>query len=132
MALLSTLKRLFSGRSGSFVVVWREHVTSQTTMRAEPIPAKSDTEAISMVRSKFKSAGSDWVFWVLFRPGDEMVTAESGPQIAKWMHSFSRVGTDSHVRSALRAFRVDGKPVTRSIQKVMLKARGPMLGIEGD
>ena len=130
MSFLSTLKTLISGESASYVVVWREYTADQTTMRAEPIPAKSDAEAIAMVRSRCTQSGANWVFWVLFRPDDEMVTAERGPQISKWPHSFNRVGTDMHVQSALRAFRADGKPVHRSLKKVMLKDRGRMLGVE--
>jgi len=130
MSFLSTLKELISGRPETYAVVWREHTTDQTTMRAEPIPGKSDAEAIAMVRSRCTQSGSNWVFWVLFRPDNEMVTAERGAQISTWPHSFSRVGTDSHVQSTLRAFRTEGKPIHRVLKRVTLKDRGPFHRVE--
>ena len=130
MSLLDTLKTLLSGEPAPYVVVWREYTPDQTTMRAEPIPAKSDSEAIAMARSRCTQSGSNWVFWVLFRPDDEMVTAERGAQISTWPHSFGRVGTDSHVQSTLRAFRTEGKPIHRALKKVTLKDRGPFHRVE--
>jgi hypothetical protein len=130
MSLLDTLKSLISRGPTPYVVVWREYAPDQTTMRAEPIPAKSDSEAIAMARSRCTQSGSNWVFWVVFRPDDEMVTAERGAQIAGWPHSFNRVGTDSHVQSTLRAFRTDGKPIHRSLKRITLKDRGPFHRVE--
>ena len=130
MSLLDALKTLISRESQTYAVVWREYAAEQTTMRAEPIPAKSDSEAIAMARNRCVQSGSSWVFWVLFRPDDEMVTAERGAQISTWPHSFSRVGTDSHVQSTLRAFRTEGKPIHRALKKVMLKDRGAFHRVE--
>ena len=130
MAVLASLKKLFSKVSSAYVVVWREHSEEQTLMRAEPIPAKSDSEAVAMVRSRFQNAVSDWVFWVLFRPGNEIVSAEPGPQISHWHHNFNRVGTDNHVQSTLQAFRADGNPINRPLRRVMLKSRRRLLGME--
>lgn len=125
MSLWSSLQRLFGGRSSTYALVWRDHTAQGTLMKGERIAANTDAGAISDVRAKFMHRGSDWTFWVLFRPNDTMVTAEQGPKIGKWLGDFARVGSDSHVQSTLQAFRRHNKPVNRSLHKVKLKSRGP-------
>jgi hypothetical protein len=122
MSLWSTVKGLFGDRA-TYAVVWREHASAGAVMRGEPIDGKSDMDAISLVRARFMHMGSDWSFWVLFRPNDSMVTAEQGPKISKWPGDFAHVAAESHVQHTLESLRRHGKPVSRSLHKVRLKKR---------
>jgi hypothetical protein len=122
MSLLAGLKSLFGGGK-SYALVWREQSKDGTTMKGEPLKAKSDLDALSLVRAKFKHSGSvDWVFWVLFRPNNSFLHAEQGPRFTKWTGEFERVSGDSHVQSALQSVRRHNKAVARPLRKVKLKS----------
>lgn len=123
MSLWSNLQGLFGKRS-SYALVWREHTAQGAVMKGVPIEGKSDTDAISLVRAKFMHVGSDWTFWVLFRPDDAMVSAEQGPKIAKWLGDFVHVGSDSHVQSTLQSVRRHKTAVSRPLHKIKLKTKG--------
>ena len=132
MSIWNSLRGLIDKERSAYVVVWRELAAHQTLMKAESIPAESDVEAVALARSRFSNAGDDWVFWALFRPDDEFLSSQAGPQIAKWHYSIQQIAIDSHVQNTLRAYRKCGKPITRPLRKVMLKAHGPILGVEED
>ena len=129
MSLWSNLQGLFVKRP-SYALVWREHTAQGAVMKGEPIEGKSDTDAISLVRARFMHVGTDWTFWVLFRPDDTVVSAEQGPKIAKWLGDFVRVGSDSHVQSTLQSIRSHRAAVSRPLHKIRLKMRGSSPEIE--
>ena len=129
MSLWSNLQGLFVKRP-SYALVWREHTAQGAVMKGEPIEGKSDTDAISLVRARFMHVGTDWTFWVLFRPDDTVVSAEQGPKIAKWLGDFVRVGSDSHVQSTLQSIRRHRAAVSRPLHKIRLKMRGSSPEIE--
>ena len=125
MPIPAALRKLFGvGDPPTYMVVWREETAKGAFMKGEPVRGESDLEATSLVRNKFANAGSDWTFWVLFRPDDTKISSQAGPKIERWPHNFARVDLDSHVKSTLRALHQHNKPLSRSLREIRLKAFG--------
>lgn len=123
MSLLSKLQGLLGGGRSSYALVWREYTEQGSIMRGEPIAEKSDSGAITVVRTQFMHVEPTWMFWALFRPNDSFVTAEQGPKFGKWLGDFAHVASDSHVTSTLASIRRHRAKVARPLHKVRLQSK---------